>query len=67
MANSKKPTPKIAAAGTAGAAAIVLVWVAGLFGVDMPEYVAVAIGALAAAGAGYIKSDGGDGRHVANR
>lgn len=57
-----KPTPKVAAAGTAGAAAIVLMWVAGLLGIEMPELVAISIGVLVSVAAGYFKSDGG--RHA---
>jgi hypothetical protein len=58
-----KPTPKVAAAGTAGAATIILVWIASLFGLDVPEYVATAIGVLIAVAAGYLKSDG---KHAAD-
>lgn len=57
-----KPTPKVAAGTTAGAASIVLVWALSLVGVDMPEYVAASIAVLLTAGAAYLKSDG---RHVA--
>lgn len=53
-----KPSPKVAAAGAAGSAAIVIVWIASLFGLDVPEPVATAIGVLIAVGAGYLKSDG---------
>jgi len=53
------PRPKIAAAATAGPpVAVVLVWLLSLFGVTMPEYVAVAVAALIAAGAGYLCPEG---------
>lgn len=45
---------KVTAAGAAGSAVVVLVWVASLFGVAMPELVAESIVALAAFGAGYL-------------
>lgn len=52
-----KPTPKVAAAGVGGAAAIVAVWIAAMFGVAMPMEVATAAGALLAFAAGYFKKD----------
>jgi hypothetical protein len=64
-----KPTPKLAAAGTAGALTIVIVYVASLAGLDVPEYVATAVGVLITWAAGYLKSEGmlkrKDGRHEA--
>lgn len=61
-----KPTPKVAAVGVGGALAIVLVWVAGLAGIDMPAEVAAAISVLVTFAAGYFKKDGGGGGdHVA--
>lgn len=63
---SAAPTPKLIAGGSAGAALVILLWVAGLFGVDMPEPVAGAIVLLAALIAGYIKRDRANpGKHVA--
>lgn len=56
MAGELTPTPKIAAASWAGAASILLVWILGMFGVEMPDVVAAAVAALLAAGAGYLKS-----------
>ncbi|WP_153008332.1 MULTISPECIES: hypothetical protein [Rhodococcus] len=50
-----KPTAKVAATGIAGSIAIVLIWVAGLAGIDMPAEVAAAITAIIAFGAGYMK------------
>lgn len=62
-----KPTPKMQAVGVAGAAAVVLVWVAGLLGIDMPPEVAAALAVLLNFAAGYFKTDGGNGggEHVA--
>lgn len=55
--------PKVAAAGAAGLpAAVVLIWVAGLLGVDMPAEVAAALAALVATAAGYLMPSGGTGR-----
>ena len=51
------PTAKVAAAGGGGAAALVLVFVAGQFGVEMPPEVAAALAALGAAVAGYFKRE----------
>ena len=57
MANTATPTPKMAAAGITGAVAIVLVWLAGLFGLEVPPEVAAAVAAILAFGAGYFKRD----------
>lgn len=48
------PTNKVAAAGIGGAIAVVLVWVTGLFGVDMPGEVAAAFTVILAFAAGYF-------------
>lgn len=56
---SMTPTPKMAAVGVAGAGAIVLVWVAGLVGIDMPPEVAAAMAVLLNFAAGYFKKEGG--------
>lgn len=53
---SRKPTKKVAAAGSAGAASIVLVWLLGQAGVDVPAEVASAITVLIATAAGYLKA-----------
>ncbi len=50
-----RPTAKVAATGIAGSVAIVLIWVAGQFGIDMPAEVAAALTAIIAFGAGYMK------------
>lgn len=49
------PQPKVLAATAAGAATIVVVWVAGLLGLDVPPEVASAVTVLLAAGAGYLR------------
>lgn len=68
MANLK-PTPKMAATGLAAPPGIVLVWLLGQFGIEMPDYVAGAIVAGIMWLAGYLKSEGvlkrKDGRHEA--
>lgn len=51
------PTSKMAATGTAGAAALVLVWTLGQFGVDMPAEVAAGVAVLVSWLAGYIKTE----------
>ena len=48
--------PKVVAGGFAGAFSIVLVYVASLFGLDVPDYVAQAVTVLLAGAAGYLKS-----------
>lgn len=60
------PTSKVTAAGTAGAAALVLVWILGSFGVEVPPEVAAALTALIATAAGWLKRERtGNGRHRA--
>lgn len=51
-----KPRPKVAAAGIAGACTVILVWLAGLAGVEVPSEVASALTALLAFAAGYLKA-----------
>lgn len=46
--------PKVAAAGLATPAAVVLIWLAGVLGVDMTPEVAAALAAMAAVVAGYL-------------
>lgn len=48
------PEKKVGAAGVAGAAVLVLVWVARLVGLDMPEHVAEAAIALIMFGVAYL-------------
>ena len=55
MRDELKPTPKVAVGGAAGAVTVVLVWAAGLFGVEVPPEVASAVTVLISTGAAYIK------------
>jgi len=48
--------PKVQAAGAAGAITILLVWVAGLFGLDVPAEAASAFTVLVSTATGYLKS-----------
>ncbi len=51
------PTSKVAAAGVGGAAALVLTYLLGLFGLDLPAEVASALTTLVAFGAAYVKAE----------
>jgi hypothetical protein len=51
------PTDKVAAGGAASLAAVVLAWVAGELGVDMPAEVAAAFTGLLAFAAGWFKRE----------
>lgn len=51
-----KPEPKVLAATAAGALTVVLVWVAGLFGLGVPPEVASAVTVLLTAGTAYIRT-----------
>ena len=51
------PNPKVQAAGAAGAVTVLLVWLAGMFGVDVPPEAASAFTVLIAATAGYLKAE----------
>jgi hypothetical protein len=53
--DAAKPIPKVVAAGFAGAVTVILVWVAGMLGLEVPEEVAAAVTALLATGAAYLK------------
>lgn len=55
MSGPLTPQPKVVAGTTAGAATIVLVWIVGMFGVDVPALVASAVTVLLTAGAAYLK------------
>jgi hypothetical protein len=52
-----EPTSKVTAAGAGGAASILLVYIAGLFGLDVPPEAAAAVAALIAFLAGYVKKE----------
>ncbi len=53
---TKKLNPKVKASGAAGGFGIVIVWVAGQLGLEMPPEVAAALAALLATLAGYLRS-----------
>lgn len=57
MSQSKRPVAKVAAAGTGGAAATVLIAIASQLGLDLPPEVAAAITTVLAFAAGYLKRD----------
>jgi hypothetical protein len=50
------PTSKVVAGGAAGAVSIILVWVAGLFGLEVPAEVASAFTVLLSSAAAYFKA-----------
>jgi hypothetical protein len=52
---SRKPVKKVTAAGAAGAAVVIAVWVASFFGVHVPAEVASSATVLVSFGAGYLK------------
>jgi hypothetical protein len=54
-APSRKPVKKVTAGAAAGAAVVILVWVAGFFGVHVPAEVAASATTLVSFGAGYLK------------
>lgn len=55
MSDTAAPTPKVIAGAAAGAATVLLVWIARLFGLDVPPEVASAVTVLLAAGTAYLK------------
>jgi hypothetical protein len=62
------PTPKVAAAGAAGALVTLAVFVAGLFDVELalPDWTLTALTTLIAAGVGWLKGDHDEpGEHAA--
>lgn len=56
---SAKPEPKVLAGTAAGALAVLVVWVAGLFGLDVPAEAAAALTVLLGAGAAYLRTSKG--------
>lgn len=50
-------SPKVVAGGAAGAAALVLVWIAGVLGLEIPPEVAIAFTVLLSSGASWLKRD----------
>jgi hypothetical protein len=57
MNKSLAPRPKVVAGGAAGAFTVVLVWVAGMYGLDVPAEVASAFTVLVSFAAGYVKPE----------
>jgi len=57
VGRSNRPDRKVAAAGVAGAATVLIVFILGQFGVEIPESVGAAITALLAFLAGYFKRE----------
>lgn len=55
--NDNKPTQKVATAGASGAAAIVIVFIAGQLGLEVPPEVGAAVAALLAFAGGYFKKE----------
>ena len=55
MSENAKPVPKVAAAGSGGAAAAILIAVARQFGIELPPDVAAGLVAVVAFAAGYLK------------
>ena len=53
---SLKPVKKVTAGGVGGAVVVIAVYVAGLFGVEVPAEIASAATVLVGFGAGYLKS-----------
>jgi hypothetical protein len=52
------PTPKVAAGSAAGALTVLLVWVLGSFGVDVPAEAAAALATLLGFATAYMVPDG---------
>ncbi|WP_314148246.1 hypothetical protein [uncultured Leifsonia sp.] len=63
---SKAPTVKVVAGGAAGAAVTIAVWIAGLFGLEVPSEVAGAAVVLVTFAAAYVVPDRTAGRHTAD-
>jgi hypothetical protein len=54
---SKSPTQKVTAGGAAGAAAVLIVFIAGQLGVDVPPEAAAALTVLLASAGAYWKKE----------
>jgi hypothetical protein len=52
---SLAPESKVVAGAVAGAVSIILVWLAGLFGLEVPPEVAAAVTVVLGAGTAYLK------------
>jgi len=57
MSPTFRPRPKVAAAGIGGSAAVLVLYMLGLFGVAVEPEVAAAIATLASFLAGYFRAD----------
>lgn len=55
---SMKPTEKVQAGGYAGALALVLLWLAGQAGIELPAEVAAGLALLIAGAGAWIKTEG---------
>lgn len=55
LIDGNRPIPKVTAAVAAGAATVLLVWIAGTLGLDVPPEVASAVTVLLSAGTAYLK------------
>ena len=51
---SLAPTTKVTTSAVTGAAIVILVWVAGMFGLDVPPEVAAAAAVVLSFGAAYV-------------
>lgn len=58
MSGSRAPAAKVAAGGAAGAASVLVVFIAGQLGLDVPPEAAAALTTLFAFAAGYLRKDG---------
>lgn len=56
--DSPAPTNKVAAAGAAGALSVLIVFIAGQLGLEIPPEAAAAITTLLSFGAGYMRLEG---------
>ena len=52
-----EPSPKVTAAALAGAGTVIVVWLVGLAGVEVPPEVGSALTVLLMGGAGWLKRD----------
>lgn len=63
--DTARPTAKVATGGIAGALTLLVVFIVGKFGVDVPAEVAAAVTVLISFAASYIKRERSRGEHVA--
>lgn len=68
MASNHTPNRKVTGAGLSGALAIILVWAAGLGGVEVPAEVGAAFATVISVGTAYLLPEHArDGRHGARQ